>query len=235
MRSRRRSPTRPARRTWTRWAARWSGRRSSSNGTKRRAGRASAATRAICSIRLGLPPEAHGQSLALLSGGQRKMVGLARCLIAKPDILLLDEPDNHLDLPGKAMLEEVIRSYSGTLILISHDRYLLDDTVAQIAELDAGRLTLYQGNYSSYMTQRELALLRQQQDVCRAAEGDQAAGGGDRPLHALGKPRAGRAAQEAGDEQAAADRPDGQNRAARAGAAQDGPRASGPASAAGRR
>ena len=84
------------------------------------------------------------------------MVGLARCLIAKPDILLLDEPDNHLDLPGKAMLEEVIRSYSGTLILISHDRYLLDDTVAQIAELDAGRLTLYQGNYSSYMTQREL-------------------------------------------------------------------------------
>ena len=115
-------------------------------------------------IRLGLPPESHGQSLALLSGGQRKMVGLARCLIAKPDILLLDEPDNHLDLPGKAMLEEVIRSYSGTLILISHDRYLLDDTVAQIAELDAGRLTLYQGNYSSYMTQRELAMLKQQQD-----------------------------------------------------------------------
>jgi ATP-binding cassette, subfamily F, member 3 len=115
-------------------------------------------------IRLGLPPESHGQSVALLSGGQRKMVGLARCLIARPDILLLDEPDNHLDLPGKAMLEGVIRSYSGTLILISHDRYLLDDTVAQIAELDSGRLTLYQGNYSSYMTQRELALLKQQQD-----------------------------------------------------------------------
>jgi ATP-binding cassette subfamily F protein 3 len=115
-------------------------------------------------IRLGLPPEAHGQSVALLSGGQRKMVGLARCLIAKPDILLLDEPDNHLDLPGKAMLEAVIRSYGGTLILISHDRYLLDDTVAQIAELDNGRLTLYQGNYSSYVAQREMALLKQQQD-----------------------------------------------------------------------
>ncbi len=114
-------------------------------------------------IRLGLPPESHTQSVALLSGGQRKMVGLARCLIARPDILLLDEPDNHLDLPGKAMLEEVIRSYHGTLILISHDRYLLDDTVTQIAELADGRLTLYQGNYSSYMTQRELALLRQQQ------------------------------------------------------------------------
>ncbi|MDQ6906867.1 MAG: ATP-binding cassette domain-containing protein [Chloroflexota bacterium] len=115
-------------------------------------------------IRLGLPPESHQQSVALLSGGQRKMVGLARCLIAKPDVLLLDEPDNHLDLPGKTMLEGVIRSYGGTLILISHDRYLLDDTVAQIAELDNGRLTLYQGNYSSYMTQRELALLKQKQD-----------------------------------------------------------------------
>lgn len=115
-------------------------------------------------IRLGLPVESHPLSVALLSGGQRKMVGLARCLIAKPDILLLDEPDNHLDLPGKAMLEDVIRAYRGTLILISHDRYLLDDTVAQIAELDAGRLTLYQGNYSSYMTQRELALLKQRQD-----------------------------------------------------------------------
>jgi ATP-binding cassette subfamily F protein 3 len=115
-------------------------------------------------IRLGLPPGSHAQSVALLSGGQRKMVGLARCLIARPDILLLDEPDNHLDLPGKAMLEEVIRSYGGTLILISHDRYLLDDTVAQIAEMADGRLTLYQGNYSSYLTQRELALLKQRQD-----------------------------------------------------------------------
>jgi ATP-binding cassette subfamily F protein 3 len=115
-------------------------------------------------IRLGLPEEDHDRSLALLSGGQRKMVGLARCLIAKPDILLLDEPDNHLDLAGKAMLEEVIRSYAGTLILISHDRYLLDDTVARIAELADGKLTLYEGNYSSYATQRELALLKQQQD-----------------------------------------------------------------------
>ena len=115
-------------------------------------------------VRLGLPPALHAQSVALLSGGQRKMVGLARCLIARPDILLLDEPDNHLDLPGKAMLEEVIRGYRGTLILISHDRYLLDDTVAQIAELDSGRLTLSQGNYSSYVTQRELALLKQRQD-----------------------------------------------------------------------
>lgn len=113
--------------------------------------------------RLGLAPEAQGQPLAALSGGQRKFVGLARCLVARPDLLLLDEPDNHLDLAGKELLEGVLRAFKGAVILISHDRYLLDDTVARIAELDAGRLTLYEGNYSSYVTQRELALLRQQE------------------------------------------------------------------------
>ena len=114
--------------------------------------------------RLGLPTELHGHPVALLSGGQRKMVGLARCLVMRPDLLLLDEPDNHLDLAGKAQLEEVLRAFPGAVVLISHDRYLLDDTVARIAELDRGRLTLYEGNYSSYTVQRELALLKQQQD-----------------------------------------------------------------------
>ncbi|HET7142014.1 MAG TPA: ABC-F family ATP-binding cassette domain-containing protein, partial [Candidatus Limnocylindria bacterium] len=99
-----------------------------------------------------------------LSGGQRKLVGLASCLVAQPQLLLLDEPDNHLDLAGKALLEEVLRDFKGAVILVSHDRYLLDDTVRQIMELDQGRLTEYQGNYSSYVVQRELALLKQQQD-----------------------------------------------------------------------
>ncbi len=114
--------------------------------------------------RLGLPAQIHDHPVALLSGGQRKMVGLARCLVTLPDLLLLDEPDNHLDLTGKARLEEVLQTFEGATILISHDRYLLDDTIAQIAELDSGRLTFYQGNYSSYTVQRELALLKQQQD-----------------------------------------------------------------------
>jgi len=113
---------------------------------------------------LGLSPEMHEYPVTLLSGGQRKMVGLARCLVTKPDLLLLDEPDNHLDLQGKARLEEVIQNFPGALIVISHDRYLLDDTISVIAELDSGRLTLYYGNYSSYTVQRELALLKQQQD-----------------------------------------------------------------------
>jgi ATP-binding cassette subfamily F protein 3 len=113
--------------------------------------------------RLGLPGALQARPLAILSGGQRKLVGLARCLLARPDLLLLDEPDNHLDLAGKELLEATLRDFKGATILISHDRYLLDDTIAQIAELDAGQLTLYEGNYSSYVTQRELALLRQQE------------------------------------------------------------------------
>jgi ATP-binding cassette subfamily F protein 3 len=113
--------------------------------------------------RLGLPVELHGQPLVVLSGGQRKMVGLARCLIARPDLLLLDEPDNHLDMAGKELLETVLGDFKGAVVLISHDRYLLDDTIARIAELDRGRLTMYEGNYTAYVTQRELALLRQQE------------------------------------------------------------------------
>lgn len=114
--------------------------------------------------RLGLPSSQHSQTVNLLSGGQRKMVGLARCLIARPDLLLLDEPDNHLDLAGKKRLEEVLQNYPGAIVLVSHDRYLLDDTIALIAELDSGQITMYHGNYSSYTVQRELALLKQQQD-----------------------------------------------------------------------
>ncbi|CAA9567988.1 MAG: Bis-ABC ATPase Uup [uncultured Thermomicrobiales bacterium] len=113
--------------------------------------------------RLGLPPAAQEQPLTVLSGGQRKLVGLARCLIGRPDLLLLDEPDNHLDLAGKELLGATLRGFAGAIVIVSHDRYLLDDTIGRIAELDGGRLTLYEGNYSSYVTQRELALLRQQE------------------------------------------------------------------------
>ena len=114
--------------------------------------------------RLGLPPALHDRPMRALSGGQRQMVGLARCLVSRPNLLLLDEPGNHLDLAGRTRLEETLRGFPGTLLLISHDRYLLDDTVGRIAELDRGRLTLWEGNYSSYATGRELALLKQQAD-----------------------------------------------------------------------
>ena len=107
--------------------------------------------------------------MRLLSGGQRKMIGLARCLLRSPNLLLLDEPDNHLDMARKALLERLIRQFDGAVVIISHDRYLLDETVNQIVELEpvarAGcRLITWEGNYSSYATQKELALLKQQQD-----------------------------------------------------------------------
>lgn len=98
-----------------------------------------------------------------LSGGQKKLVALVQVACAAPDVLLLDEPDNHLDVTGKRYLERFISAYPGAVIIISHDRYLLDEVATQIAELETGKLTVYPGNYSAYTTERELRRLRQQQ------------------------------------------------------------------------
>ena len=99
----------------------------------------------------------------VLSGGQRKLVGLAKLLITQPDLLLLDEPDNHLDLDGKAFLERAIREYDGAVVIVSHDRYLLDLVVDEIVELEDGQLTHYPGSYSEYAFEKQTRLLRQQQ------------------------------------------------------------------------
>jgi ATP-binding cassette subfamily F protein 3 len=118
---------------------------------------------------LGLPEEQWHMPMQLLSGGQRKMVGLAGCLLTRPDILLLDEPDNHLDMERKTLLERMVRDFDGAVLIISHDRYLLDETVSVIVEIEparetGARLIRWEGNYSAYVTQKELAQLRQQQD-----------------------------------------------------------------------
>jgi ATP-binding cassette subfamily F protein 3 len=76
---------------------------------------------------------------------------------------MLDEPDNHLDLPAKRALEGIIRNYPGCVIIVSHDRYLLDEVATHIAELEGGRLTQYIGNYTAYATERAIRRLRQQQ------------------------------------------------------------------------
>ncbi|MFN8560838.1 MAG: ABC-F family ATP-binding cassette domain-containing protein [Anaerolineae bacterium] len=86
-----------------------------------------------------------------------------RLVVEHPDVLLLDEPDNHLDLDAKAQLESFIRNYSGAVVIVSHDRYLLDECVNQIVELEDGRLTVYVGNYSMYAIEREARRQRQQQ------------------------------------------------------------------------
>ncbi len=112
---------------------------------------------------LGLAESELTKPLSVLSGGQKKLVGLARLLLVRPDVLLLDEPDNHLDLPGKMFLEKLIREYEGTVVIISHDRYLLDAVVTHIAELEDGKLTLFTGDYSSFIADKEMKLARQEE------------------------------------------------------------------------
>jgi len=96
-----------------------------------------------------------------LSGGQKKLLGLAKLLVTQPDLLLLDEPDNHLDMAGKEFLEKYIRSYSGGVVIISHDRYLLDVVADEIAELEDGKLTVFSGNYSEFAADKETRLFQQ--------------------------------------------------------------------------
>lgn len=112
---------------------------------------------------LGLDEQAWPLEAHLLSGGQKKLVMLAKLLVQRPRLLLLDEPDNHLDLEGKRNLERIINGYTGTVIIISHDRYLLDEVATHIAELEDGRLAVYPGNYSAYANERAIRRLRQQQ------------------------------------------------------------------------
>lgn len=112
---------------------------------------------------LGFTPADYDLPTDTLSGGQKKLVLLARLALEAPNVLLLDEPDNHLDLSAKRHLEAFIRLYAGAVVIVSHDRYLLDAVVTHIAELESGELTLYAGSYSVYAEERELRRLRQQQ------------------------------------------------------------------------
>jgi ATP-binding cassette subfamily F protein 3 len=111
---------------------------------------------------VGLPESAIDAPISALSGGQRKLAALAICLAQRPDVLLLDEPETHLDLDGRARLEQVVGEFAGAVIIVSHDRYLLDETVTEIAELDKGVVRLWPGAYSAYTVARALALQRQQ-------------------------------------------------------------------------
>jgi ATP-binding cassette subfamily F protein 3 len=112
---------------------------------------------------VGFKSEDFTQEIGNLSGGQKKLVGLAKLLITKPELLLLDEPDNHLDIAGKDFLLNLIRNYQGAVIIVSHDRYLLDLAVDEIADLDQGKLKVYLGNYSEFSVEKENFEARQLQ------------------------------------------------------------------------
>ncbi|MBY7142220.1 ABC-F family ATP-binding cassette domain-containing protein [Virgibacillus sp. NKC19-3] len=96
-----------------------------------------------------------------LSGGERTKVGLAMLLLKAPDLLLLDEPTNHLDFLAIEWLTEFIKHYHGTILMVSHDRYFLDETVTSILEMDQGELIRYDTNYTNYVKEREERLLQE--------------------------------------------------------------------------
>jgi ATP-binding cassette ChvD family protein len=115
---------------------------------------------------LRLPP--GDADVARLSGGERRRVALCRLLLQQPDLLLLDEPTNHLDAETVAWLERHLHDYKGTVVAITHDRYFLDNVTGWILELDRGRGIPYQGNYSSWLEQKQARLaVEEKQDSAR--------------------------------------------------------------------
>jgi ATP-binding cassette subfamily F protein 3 len=120
---------------------------------------------------LGFRPADLHTPVRHLSGGQKNMGALARVLLQEPDLLLLDEPSNHLDISATEWLEGVLRVYRGTVVVISHDRYFLDRVVDEIMELDQHCLQRYMGNYSSYVMARA-ARLEQQRKAYEQQQGE---------------------------------------------------------------
>jgi ATP-binding cassette subfamily F protein 3 len=126
---------------------------------------------------VGLGRETWEQKVAVLSGGQRSRLALAKLLLSEPELLLLDEPTNHLDLAAIEWVEQYLADFKGAVVIISHDRYLLDRLATRIVWLNRAQLDSYPGNYSAYVEQRELheqtqqrAHELQQKDIAKQEE-----------------------------------------------------------------
>ena len=121
---------------------------------------------------LGFAEEDFDKLVSTLSGGQKTRISLGRLLLSRPDIILLDEPTNHLDMESIAWLESYLKAYDGAVIIVAHDRYFLNRVVGKIIELEQGRSTVYQGNYTAYSEKKAMiraaqmkAWLNQQQEI----------------------------------------------------------------------
>lgn len=119
---------------------------------------------------LGLEADTHFRLVSTLSGGQVSRLMLARTLIQPSDVLLLDEPTNHLDLQGIEWLEAFLKNYKGTILLISHDRYFLDQLTDHIIEIEGGQAVCYKGNYTSFLEQKKLRRLSEERILRRRKE-----------------------------------------------------------------
>lgn len=115
-------------------------------------------------------PNDYEKAISSLSGGQRTRLALAKLLLSKPDLLILDEPTNHLDIETLSWLETYLKSYEGAILIVSHDRYFLDQVVSIVYEVSRHRVTKYTGNYSAYLDEkaknyeRDVKMFERQQD-----------------------------------------------------------------------
>lgn len=126
---------------------------------------------------LGFSEDFFNQKISNLSGGEKTRVALGRILLSEPSLIILDEPTNHLDLNSISWLENYIANYKGAVLIVAHDRYFLDKTVTKTIELDNGKCTVFNGNYSAYSEKKKLlresmlkAYYKQQQEISRQEE-----------------------------------------------------------------
>ena len=119
---------------------------------------------------LGFRQEHFNLKTSALSGGQLSRLGLGKVLLADSDILLLDEPTNHLDLGAVEWLESFLRNYDGAVVAISHDRYLLDSITDKIAEVEGSKVTVWKGNYSEYIKNKQVARLEAERNYRKQKE-----------------------------------------------------------------
>ena len=124
---------------------------------------------------LGIGVAELEQSVATMSGGQRRRVELARILFAETETLLLDEPTNHLDLDAKAWLVDYLSTYRGGILMVSHDLPLLDAAITSVLDLDNQRLEAYRGNYSSFLKERTKRRAQRERGTAASGRGDRAA------------------------------------------------------------